>query len=154
MPGHRSGWVICVHATAQVVPDRDGARGAGVVVEARGVANGGRLGHPFAVVHHALDRVVEPPRRVAITLGGIVSLSVLVVGAAMADAFTFQALADQLTRQLGDAAAYLLGLGLYAAGFSSATTASMAAAITAKGLAEDGAEDPAWQENGTKYRAV
>ncbi|MFB6279914.1 MAG: Nramp family divalent metal transporter [Salinibacter sp.] len=91
---------------------------------------------------------------VAITLGGIVSLSVLVVGAAMADAFTFRALADQLTRQLGDGAAYLLGLGLYAAGFSSAITASMAAALTAKGLAEDGAEDPAWQEDGTKYRAV
>lgn len=91
---------------------------------------------------------------VAITLGGIVSLSVLVVGAAMADAFTFQTLADQLTQQLGDWAAYLLGFGLYAAGFSSAITASMAAAITAQGLAADGAQNPTWQEDGAKYRAV
>ena len=91
---------------------------------------------------------------IAIGLGGVISLSVIVVGAAMSEAFTFQALADQLVRQLGDWAAYLLGFGLYAAGFSSAITASMAAAITAKGLARDGNEDPAWEEDGTKYRLV
>ena len=90
---------------------------------------------------------------VAVVLGGVVSLSVLVVGAAMTDAFTFQTLADQLTRQLGGWAAYLLGGGLYAAGFSSAITASMAAAITAKGLAAD-PEAPAWQTDGRYYRLV
>jgi len=88
---------------------------------------------------------------IAVVLGGIVSLSVLVVGAAMADAFTFEALADQLTRELGDWAVYLLGVGLYAAGFSSAITASLAAAITARGL---GADDAAWQAHGPKFRAV
>lgn len=91
---------------------------------------------------------------VAIVLGGIISLSVLVVGAAIAGEFTFQSLADQLAGQLGAWAGHLLGLGLYAAGFSSAITASMAAAITAKGLATDDREDPAWQEDGTKYRLV
>lgn len=90
----------------------------------------------------------------AIALGGIVSLCVMVVGTSLADAFTFQALADQLTQQLGGWAVYLLALGLYAAGFSSAITASMAAAITAKGLAKRGAQDPAWQDDGAKYRAV
>ncbi|MFB6249728.1 MAG: Nramp family divalent metal transporter [Salinibacter sp.] len=90
---------------------------------------------------------------VAVVLGGLVSLSVLVVGASMTDAFTFQALADQLTRQLGGWAAYLLGGGLYAAGFSSAITASMAAAITAKGLAAD-PDAPAWQDDGRYYRLV
>lgn len=91
---------------------------------------------------------------IAIVLGGIISLSVLVVGAAMANAFTFQALADQLVQQLGEWAASLLGFGLYAAGFSSAITASMAAAITAKGLATDDKADPNWEEDGTKYRLV
>lgn len=91
---------------------------------------------------------------IAIVLGGIISLSVLVVGAAMANAFTFQALADQLVQQLGEWAASLLGFGLYAAGFSSAITASMAAAITAKGLATDDKADPDWEEDGTKYRLV
>lgn len=91
---------------------------------------------------------------IAIVLGGIISLSVLVVGTAMADAFTFQTLADQLARQLGDWARALLGVGLYAAGFSSAITASMAAAIVAKALAADDREDPEWQEDGRKYRLV
>jgi len=89
---------------------------------------------------------------IAVVLGGIVSLSVLIVGAAMVEAFTFAALAEQLTRELGGWAVYLLGGGLYAAGFTSAITASLAAAITARGLGRDG--DPAWQENGTKFRAV
>lgn len=91
---------------------------------------------------------------IAIILGGIISMSVLVVGAAMAETFTFQELADQLVRQLGGWAVYLLGFGLYAAGFSSAITASMAAAITAKGVATDDRHDPDWQEDGTKYRLV
>jgi Mn2+/Fe2+ NRAMP family transporter len=91
---------------------------------------------------------------IAIILGGIISLSVLVVGAAMADAFTFQKLADQLSQQLGSWAVYLLGFGLYGAGFSSAITASMAAAITAKGSMADDPEAPAWQEDGMKYRIV
>lgn len=91
---------------------------------------------------------------IAVILGGIISLSVLVVGAAMTDAFTFQKLADQLVQQLGSWAVYLLGFGLYAAGFSSAITASMAAAITAKGLRTSDKEDPAWAEDGTKYRLV
>ena len=89
---------------------------------------------------------------IAVVLGGIVSLSVLIVGAAMADAFTFEALAGQLTRELGDWAVYLLGGGLYAAGFTSAVTASLAAALTARGLGRD--DDPAWQTNGAKFRAV
>jgi len=90
----------------------------------------------------------------AIILGGTISLSVLVVGAAMADAFTFQKLADQLSQQLGSWAVYLLGFGLYGAGFSSAITASMAAAITARGVLADDPEVSEWQEDGTMYRLV
>lgn len=90
----------------------------------------------------------------AIVLGGVISLSVLVVGTALAGSFTFEALADELVVQLGGWAVYLLGFGLYAAGFSSAITASLAAAITAKSLAADGRDHPDWQPDGTKYRAV
>jgi Mn2+/Fe2+ NRAMP family transporter len=90
----------------------------------------------------------------AIVLGGLISLSVLIVGTALAGSFTFEALADQLVVQLGDWAVYLLGFGLYAAGFSSAITASLAAAITAKSLAADGRDHPGWQPDGAKYRAV
>jgi manganese transport protein len=75
---------------------------------------------------------------VAVLLGGVVSMAVLVVGSSV-DGFTdFAQLGETLGLRLGGWAGPLLGLGLFAAGFSSATTAPLAAAITANGLLEDG----------------
>lgn len=70
----------------------------------------------------------------AIILGGAVSAAVLIVGASISGTFSFERLADAL--QLGEWAVYLLGGGLLAAGFSSALTAPLAAAITAKSMGE------------------
>ena len=89
---------------------------------------------------------------VAILLGGIVSMGVLVVGSAVEGAFTFQGLADALALRLGPWAAPLLALGLFGAGFSSATTAPLAAAVTARGLFEDGRGR--WTAGTWRYRAV
>lgn len=89
---------------------------------------------------------------VAIFLGGVVSMGVLVVGAAVDGPFTFEALGETLAARLGPWAAYLLALGLFAAGFSSATTAPLAAAITARGLFEDGSGR--WGTAAWRYRAV
>lgn len=89
---------------------------------------------------------------VAIILGGIVSMGVLVVGATVEGAFTFEALADALAVRLGPWAGYLLAVGLFAAGFSSATTAPLAAAITARGLFEDGRGH--WVDGTWRYRMV
>ncbi|ACY47956.1 NRAMP family divalent metal transporter [Rhodothermus marinus] len=71
---------------------------------------------------------------VAIVGGGLISMAVLVVGTAVHGAFTYAALADTLGRVLGTWARALFALGLFAAGFTSALTAPIAAAITARGL--------------------
>ncbi len=89
---------------------------------------------------------------VAILLGGVVSIGVLVVGAAVDGPFTFEALGQTLAARLGPWAAYLLALGLFAAGFSSATTAPLAAAITARGLFEDGSGR--WATRSWRYRLI
>lgn len=89
---------------------------------------------------------------IAIILGGIVSAAVLVVGASISGSFTFERLAGALQLQLGNWAVYLLGFGLLAAGFSSALTAPLAAAITAKSLGSDG--DKKWSSTGMAYRVV
>ena len=67
---------------------------------------------------------------VAIVLGGIISMAVLVTGTAMTGDFTFPALAETLDNYLGGAGRIILGVGLFAAGFTSAVTAPLASAIT------------------------
>lgn len=74
---------------------------------------------------------------VAIVGGGLISMAILVVGTAVQGAFTYEALADTLGQTLGDWARALFALGLFAAGFTSALTAPIAAAITARGLLTD-----------------
>lgn len=89
---------------------------------------------------------------VAVLLGGVVSMAVLVVGAAVDGPFGFEALAETLARRAGPWAGGLLALGLFAAGFSSATTAPLAAAITARSLFEDGTGR--WAERSWRTRLV
>ncbi len=89
---------------------------------------------------------------VAVLLGGVVSMAVLVVGTSVEGYFDFEGLGQALELRLGGWAGPLLGLGLFAAGFSSATTAPLAAAITANGLLEDGRGR--WQPGSLRYRAV
>lgn len=91
---------------------------------------------------------------VAIVLGGVISMAVLIVGSALAGAFTYDALGQTLAAQLGPWAAWLFALGLFAAGFSSAVTAPLAAAITAKSLFAASSDDPRWNEASVRYRGV
>ena len=90
---------------------------------------------------------------VSIVLGGLISMGILVVGAAVEGAFGFDALAKVLTLRLGPWSRGVFGLGLYAAGLSSAITAPLAAAITARSLfGEDGGRR--WSARSWRYRAV
>lgn len=91
---------------------------------------------------------------VAIGLGGLISMAVVVVGAALEGEFSFAALGGTLGTELGGWAEGLFALGLFAAGFSSAVTAPLAAAVTARSVFADGQEDPAWKERSWRYRAV
>lgn len=90
---------------------------------------------------------------IAIVLGGLISMGVLVVGTAVTGTFDFAALADALAGRIGGWAGLFFALGLFAAGLSSAITAPLAAAITARGLFSTPGNDR-WTERSPRYRAV
>ena len=71
---------------------------------------------------------------VAILLGGLFSMAVLIVGAAVVSEFSFDSLSLALQQKIGPAGKYLLGFGLFAAGLTSSVTAPLASAITLKSL--------------------
>ena len=88
---------------------------------------------------------------VAIILGGIISMAVLVTGTAVRGDFTFAGLAGTLDNYLGSAGTVILGVGLFAAGFTSAVTAPLASAITIRSLF--GNRDPQkWKTNSFRFR--
>lgn len=89
---------------------------------------------------------------VAVVLGGLISMGILVVGAALQGTFSYEALSGALSGRLGPAAGGLFSWGLFAAGFSSAITAPLAAAITARSLFSGGSER--WSDTSWRYRAV
>ncbi len=90
---------------------------------------------------------------VAVLLGGVISMGILVVGAAVSPPFSFEALGETLAATLGPGTTGLLALGLLAAGFSSAVTAPLAAAVTAQGLFGEADAGP-WGPRGVRYRLV
>jgi manganese transport protein len=91
---------------------------------------------------------------VAVGLGGLISAGVLVVGGAVAGEFSFAALAAVLAERLGGWAATLLAVGLFCAGLSSAVTAPLAAALTARSLFATSGDGRRWHESSWRYRSV
>ena len=90
---------------------------------------------------------------VAVGLGLLITAGILVVGTSLTGEFSFDALGDVLAIELGGWARTGFGIGLLAAGVSSAVTAPLAAALTARGLF--GAPDDArWQASGWRFRSV
>ena len=75
---------------------------------------------------------------ISIILGGLISLFIIITAASSAsmveEVSNAKDLAIQLEPLFGNAAKWLMGIGLIAAGVSSALTAPLAAAYTAKGL--------------------
>lgn len=93
----------------------------------------------------------------AIILGGLVSIGVLIVGSSIAGNFTYEALAGELEQSLGGWAGLFFGIGLFAAGLSSALTAPLAAAITARSMLQNSnvdTEATSWQDDAWKYRLI
>lgn len=90
---------------------------------------------------------------VAVLFGGLISMGVLVVGTAVTGTFSFRALSGALAGRLGGWAGIFFAFGLFAAGFSSAITAPLAAAITARGLFGSG-DGAVWHERSLRYRGV
>lgn len=85
--------------------------------------------------------------------GGFISLGVLVVGTALGGGLEYERLGAVLGERLGRGAEASLAVGLFAAGFSSAITAPLAAAITARTLV-GGSHRPEWSERSPRFRAV
>lgn len=74
---------------------------------------------------------------VAISLGGLISMAIVITSAATLygqGVSGINEMASQLEPLLGNWSSYFLGIGLFAAGISSAITAPLAAAYTAKGI--------------------
>lgn len=89
---------------------------------------------------------------VAIGLGGLISMAVVVVGTAVVGEYSLPAVAAALEARVGRGASTLFGLGLFAAGLSSAITAPLAAAITARSLFardENVRDERSWLYRGT-----
>lgn len=70
----------------------------------------------------------------AISLGGLISIAILLVGTLVAGPFSFEKLSGVLSSRMGSGANWLLGIGLFSAGFTSAMTAPMAAVFTYKSV--------------------
>jgi Mn2+/Fe2+ NRAMP family transporter len=90
---------------------------------------------------------------VAVIGGGIISLGVLVVGSALGGGLEYERLAAVLSDRLGPGAGASLAIGLFAAGFTSAVTAPLAAALTARSILGE-KDDPKWKESSLRFRGV
>jgi manganese transport protein len=99
------------------------------------------------IAHGQTVREIRLGLLVAVALGGAISMAILVVGASVAGDFSYPAVAEALAGRLGGWAGPLFAWGLFAAGFSSAITAPLAAAITARSLF-------GWRDHGWGYRGV
>lgn len=90
---------------------------------------------------------------VAVISGGLISMAVMVVGTAIEGEFSYNALIEALTIKVGPYAVYIFGFGMFAAGFSSAITAPLASAITARSLFEK--ENPEkWKTQSLYFKII
>lgn len=90
---------------------------------------------------------------VAVILGGIISMAIMTVGTVIHSEFTYETLSQALTYNIGPYAVYIFGFGMFAAGFSSAITAPLASAITARSLFDQNSA-PKWKTSGRYFRLI
>jgi Mn2+/Fe2+ NRAMP family transporter len=110
------------------------------------------LGGSFSSKANAL-REAQVGLSIAIILGGVISMSVLIVGTLVVGEFSFEVLAEALELKFGASGRYILAFGLLGAGFTSTVTATLAAAITAQSLFGN-MDKQEWQTSGIYFRAV
>ena len=79
-------------------------------------------------------------------------MAILIVGTQIEGDFSFQALSDALTSTVGDWAKSLFAAGLFVAGLTSAVTAPLAAAITARSFFQSDTNN--WAMNSPNFRLV
>lgn len=90
---------------------------------------------------------------ISFLVGGLITLGILLTGTIIPAFTDFAQLGTALEQQVGSSGKILLGIGLFAAGFSSAITAPLAAAVAGKTLfAND--QTQSWAFNSTHFRAT
>jgi len=80
-------------------------------------------------------------------------MAILTVGTKVTGEYSFEAVASALTQHVGNWAVFFFGFGLFVAGFSSAITAPLASAITAKSLFEKYNPDK-WKTQSFYFKTV
>lgn len=94
---------------------------------------------------------------IAVGIGGLISGAILLVGTQISGEYSYDNVAQTLSIRFGYIGKGLFGLGLFAAGFSSAITAPLAAAVAARSLfgeiSTDGREEN-WGTASKKFRIV
>lgn len=88
----------------------------------------------------------------AIIIGGIISISIMIVGTQISGEFSFAILESTISETGGKLMGTMFGIGLMAAGLSSSITSPLAAAITAKSTFND--EKDLWNERSVRFKAV
>jgi manganese transport protein len=89
----------------------------------------------------------------AVGIGGLISVAILLGGTQVEGEYSFASLSLALENRLGSLGKALFGLGLFAAGFSSAITAPLAAAVTGSSLFEASAPGQ-WTSRSWRFRLV
>ncbi len=90
---------------------------------------------------------------IAVLIGGLISIAILISGTLISDPFSYAAVFKAIEAKTGAIGAYCFALGLFAAGFSSAITAPLAAAVCGQSLlGEKNKLD--WNEKGKFYAAT
>ena len=77
----------------------------------------------------------------AITLGGLITIFIVITGTIIQDEFNFQTISSTIQTKMGSWGTYLFAIGLFAAGFTSSVTAPLAAAITARTLVPNSSDN-------------
>lgn len=91
---------------------------------------------------------------IAVTIGGLISIAILAAGMLVTGTYSYQALATALNGKLGGMGVLLFGLGLFAAGFSSAITAPLAAAVTAQSMFSGEGNCRDWSAKSANFKLV
>lgn len=89
----------------------------------------------------------------AVLIGGLISGGILLAGLQIEGAYSFENLSRALTSKIGSWGTALFGLGLFAAGLSSAITAPLAAAVAGSSLLGAGNKE-AWRPGSKNFRLV
>ena len=88
---------------------------------------------------------------IAVGIGGLISMAILISGTLLSGEYSYALLSGAIQEHTGKMGSVFFALGLFAAGFSSAITAPLAAAVCGQSFFRT-ASPESWSENGKYYK--